>query len=184
MPSPIAHIAVGYAIYEIYKPILPEQVSKRVGLVSQLLVVTVILSLLPDLDAVPGLVLGDFNRFHNNLTHSLGCGLVVAIGVGGVAHFLNAGFLRWFVLTLVCYDLHVFMDFFTYGRGVMLLWPISPERYQAPIEIFHGLRRDYGLVTIHHVWTFVNEASFATIVILTTYTFMNSGFRRLQSGGE
>ena len=34
-----------------------------------------------------------------------------------------------FALTLACYESHVVMDYFTVGRGVMALWPWTPERF-------------------------------------------------------
>ncbi|NIV75262.1 MAG: hypothetical protein GWN37_10615, partial [Gammaproteobacteria bacterium] len=46
---------------------------------------------------------------------------------------------RAFLLTLVCYELHVLLDYLTVGRGVMLLWPLSAERFAPPIYLFYGL---------------------------------------------
>lgn len=172
MPSPLAHTAMGYVIYRIYRPRLARHATpEQVGPLPRLFLITATLSLLPDLDVVPGILLGDLNRFHNNMTHSLFFGLVIALIVGGVVRLRQkTGFVNWFLITLLCYEFHVIMDYFTVGRGVMILWPFSPERYEPAIMLFYGLHRSDGLITIRHLWTLITEAGFALLV----YVLVNS----------
>ncbi len=159
MPSPIAHVATGYVVYRLARrgsdeP--PALLHPRLP-IPALLVATIFLSLAPDLDSALGLLLGDFGRYHNNLSHSLAFGVLVALAAGGLAHFLGAGFGRGFGLALVCYELHVVMDYFTWGRGVMILWPASPERYSPPLLLFHGVHWSKGWLTWSHLWTVGSE---------------------------
>jgi membrane-bound metal-dependent hydrolase YbcI (DUF457 family) len=111
MPSPIAHVAAGYVIYKVYTRRYPEKVRERIGPVPRLLAVTIGLSLLPDFDFIPGLIVNDLSRYHNHFSHSFFFGLVVALGVGLIVWLTNQStFTFWLFLTLICYQLHVLMD--------------------------------------------------------------------------
>jgi len=165
MPSPIIHTTVGYVIYRIFKPATPEEGSRLARSLRPLLLAAVGLSLLPDVDTLVGILTGDMGRFHNNATHSLVFGLAIALGVGSVAWLRQrSGFLRWFVVGLLSYELHVIMDFATVGRGVMALWPFSLDRYESPVKLFYGLHWSDGLLSARHAWTLVTELGFVALV--------------------
>jgi inner membrane protein len=187
MPSPIAHIAAGYALYKICRSRLLQDTPLRVDGSVRSMAAIVGLSLLPDLDAIPGLLMGDLNRFHNNLTHSIVAGVVAALAIGGFVWLKNRdGFGRWFSLTLIAYQLHILMDFFTRGRGVMLLWPFTEERFEPAIKLFFGLQRSRGWLTIDHVWMLFNELTFAGAVLLIIYLSpkVNNYLRRLEADSD
>jgi hypothetical protein len=160
MPSPIAHAAVGAMISKVWPAEHPP--SRRLGgIVPPLLVACVVLSLLPDFDAAVGIVLGDLGRYHNNLAGSPAFGLLVAIAAGGLVRLVDpTAAKRAFLLTVVCYQGHVLMDYFTVGRGVMLLWPFTAQRFAPPIYLFYGLRWSDGLVSPHHLVTLLSELAF------------------------
>ena len=167
MPSPISHAAMGYLIYRASRSRLPEEASRYVGPLPQLLVGSVGLSLLPDVDSVVGILAGDLGKFHNNLMNSLVFGLAVAAGVGAVVWLTQrSGFKRWFVVALVSYELHVLMDFFTLGRGVMLAWPFLADRFEAPVKLFYGLHWSDGLTTPKHLVTLVTELGLVGFALL------------------
>ena len=170
MPSTIAHIATGYVIYRICRSRPLQQRGLGVEGSPKLLAVIVGLSLLPDLDAIPGLLASDLSRFHNNMTHSFLAGFVVALAIGSIVWLKNrSGFVRWFSLTLFSYQLHIVMDFFTHGRGIMLFWPLKEERYEPAVKLFYGLRYSQGWLSIDHVWMLFNELTFAGILFLILY---------------
>jgi len=174
MPSPLAHTMMGYVIYRIYRPRTPELASKRLGPIPLLLLLTTSLSMLPDLDSVAGVLMGDFGRFHNNMTHSLLIGLVVALGVGFIGWLKpHYGFFRWFTITLLCYDLHVMMDFFTVGRGVMAFWPLLSDRFLSPVIIFYGLHWSDGVFSIRHLWTLLSESALVLPLALTVRSLIS-----------
>ena len=183
MPSPIAHAAMGYLVYRAIRPRVPEEASAYVGPVPRLLIAAVSLSLVADLDSVPGILSGNFERFHNNFTNSLVFGLAIATAVGAVA-WLNrrAGFRRWFAIALVSYELHVLMDFFTIGRGVMLVWPFSPDRLEPPVHLFYGLRWSEGLASPRHLVTLMTELGF--VGFLGFFTYVLSRLRSPRSHGQ
>jgi membrane-bound metal-dependent hydrolase YbcI (DUF457 family) len=170
MPSPIAHTTMGYVIYKIYQARRPGQTHRRFGPLPGLLVLAAGLSLLPDVDSIAGLLLRDFGRYHNNGSHSLLIGLAVALVIGALAWWRKrSGFVYWFSLVLLCYQFHIILDFFTVGRGVMLFWPLSSARFEAPVKFFYGFHWSDGLVSTNHIWTLLNELGFAFLAVLTMH---------------
>lgn len=133
-----------------------------------LVVAAAVLSLLPDLDCVVGVAAGDFGRFHNNITHSFAFGAVVSLLVAVVlvsAVGKGTG-PAWFLFAFTCYGLHVVMDYFTAGRGVMALWPFMSDRFGSPVCLFKGVKWATGLWSSQHLLTILNELLFVAALIL------------------
>jgi inner membrane protein len=161
MPSPIVHLAAGYAVY---RTVTHVNATPRPDVV--VLGAALGLSLLPDLDSVLGILLGDFGRYHNSQSHSLILGAVVAVLAGLIA--AAAGLRRpvlWFGLTLACYELHIVLDYFTWGRGVMAWWPLTPERFSSPVRLFYGLHWSEGFVSVRHLVTLATEVPVAALTL-------------------
>ncbi|MCB0165119.1 MAG: metal-dependent hydrolase [Anaerolineae bacterium] len=186
MPSPIAHVAVGYAIYRLYQPHAPKPLLQKIGFVPGLLLLTAGLSLLPDLDAIPGILFGHFGRFHNNISHSFIIGVLVAVGIGGAAAIRQRrNFWPWFLVTLLCYEFHVLMDLYTVGgRGVLAFWPLYPERLDPAPKLFFGLRWSEGLISAQHLWTLSSELIFALLVGLATQLIVKRKGAHQQPGSS
>ncbi len=128
------------------------------------------LSLIPDIDSVFGILVGDLRQFHNNLIHSLIMGCVVALNIGAVAFLKQrAGFVTWFLFSLLCYDLHLIMDYFTVGRGVMLVWPFSSSRFSSPVTLFYGVRWSDGWISLRHLWTIGTELIFILVMMILVH---------------
>jgi inner membrane protein len=175
MPSPLAHTAAGIAIWSLLRGRLAP------GRVWHALAVLLFFSLLPDADALPGIAFGDLSRYHNNLTHSVAAGLATAALAGCAARAAKsprAG--MWFWIALLAYLLHVLMDFFTVGRGVMLAWPLSAERFLAPSPVFLGLRWSHSPLDPVHLRTLANEMCFVLALALAVWWVER---RRRQAGG-
>ena len=185
MPSPIAHTVVGYLVYRAARERLPNYKRWHVGPLPLLLGIAVLFSVLPDVDAVFGILAGDFGRFHNNGTHSLVLAFAIALLVAGAIWFrLRKGFLSWFFICFFSYASHVLMDFFTLGgRGVMLLWPFTTNRYDSSFKLFYGVRWSNGFFAIEHLWTILTEVGFVLVVILI-FRVGSFGTRRLNSLGK
>lgn len=131
-----------------------------------LLSTSLIFSMLPDIDSVIGILAGDIGRYHNNLTHSLFFGLFVVLLFAVIGRFWWSPVLTWFMVALAAYEMHVLMDFATAGRGVMLFWPLTQERFSAPVQLFYGFHWSDGLFSVRHLWTLLTESIFAVIVVL------------------
>src|ERR1051325_9374911 len=131
MPSPIAHLSVGYAIYQGYKERLPEA-QIRVWKLPLHLIVVAGLSLLPDLDVIPAILFKDMHRFHNNLSHSVFVAIPISLLVAGLfQRIYRSNFWLWFLICMISYDLHVLADAMTAGRGVMMFWPVTDVRFAS-----------------------------------------------------
>jgi len=176
MPSPIAHLGVGYAIYRSYAHKLPEDRSRIWKFPLQPVMVAG-LSMLPDLDVFLAIIFRDMEKYHNNFSHSLLVGVPVALLVAGIFHRIyRSNFWLWFLICLLSYDLHVIMDAFTAERGVMMFWPLTQARFASPIKLFYGLQWGLGWFSIWHLWTIFTESLFSLIVIFTVNYF---GKRRI-----
>jgi inner membrane protein len=130
------------------------------------MVIIVGLSMLPDMDVIPAIIFKNMRAYHNNFSHSLLLGALVALLVAGIFHQIyRSSFRLWFLICLTSYDLHVIMDALTTERGVMLFWPLTQNRFTSPIRIFYGLQWGLGWSSIWHLWTIFTEMLFAMAVI-------------------
>ena len=69
MPSPIAHAATAYLLYETFRSHMPEEASSYVGPLPRLLITTVGLSMLADLDFLPGTTASETIYVSNHAIH-------------------------------------------------------------------------------------------------------------------
>ncbi|MCH7872409.1 MAG: metal-dependent hydrolase [Planctomycetes bacterium] len=150
MPSPVLHCAVGAAIYSLRRGSLGRKRGRLAGLI-------IIAALLPDIDFLPGLIVGDPNRFHNGPTHSI----LFAILAAGMLTWLagrQAGSaarqagpagrqrISVFILTLFAGLSHPLLDGLAVDErapfGVPIFWPVSDLRFQVEDPWFDGI--DHG----------------------------------------
>jgi inner membrane protein len=171
MPSPIAHFGAGYAIYRYYRHRLPQD-HRRFWKIPLQLVMIAGLSMLPDLDVIPAIIVRDMKAYHNNFSHSLLFAIPVAFFIAGIFHRIyKSNFWLWFLICLVSYDLHVIMDALTAERGVMMFWPLTETRFASPIKLFVGLHWGEGWLSIWHPWTILTESLFGLVVLLAIHYF-------------
>jgi inner membrane protein len=165
MPSPLTHLAAGYAVYQLARKCLPKHALGEIWKISGLFIFVAMLSILPDMDSVFGVLLQDFGSFHNQGSHSLIVGLGVAVIAAGIVRLMRkSSFWGWFLIALTAYEGHVILDYFTWGRGVMLFWPLSAERFKSPLLLFYGLHWSDGLFSLAHLVTVVTEAGLILLV--------------------
>jgi membrane-bound metal-dependent hydrolase YbcI (DUF457 family) len=166
MPSPLVHITSGHFLYRLYREKLPVRLKQVVGIPTVLLTLAGS-SLLPDLDVIPGVLLGDFRRFHNTASHSLFAGVLSAVVIASAAaRKRKDAWIAWFSASLLAYELHLFFDLFTGERGLMLFWPFASTRYIAPVKLFYGVQWGLGFFSISHLWTILSETLFLLVVLL------------------
>jgi len=165
MPSPIAHIAVGVAIGVVAKRKVDRSHPEQSGSLF-ILFVALLGAVLPDFDAFVAIALGDFGKYHNNLTHSFLFAFVACVLLTGLLSFFSQLPKRtiFFVLAFAC-TIHLLMDTASVTRGVMLFWPFTNERFVSPIPLFYGVRWSEGVFVWHHVMTLLTETIFAAVCI-------------------
>lgn len=162
MSSPIAHAAAGYAIYSAFRRKFPS--GRLLGLSSGTIwpAIIVFLCLIPDLDAIIAFILGSFERFHNNLSHSLlACAVIPLLLTPLLNIFTRLSLKTSFLLILICCYSHIIIDLFTMSRGVMLFWPFSTIRIHAPISLFVGVPWSSKLTNPFYLLMAINDLCFA-----------------------
>lgn len=127
-----AHSAAGYLAYEAVRPAgahRPALLAAAIGLANG-----------PDLDFLPGLLLGHPGAYHRGVTHTL-LGVVAvaaAVGVGGRLLGRAAGRLAAFAAAV--WSSHLVLDVFTADAvapyGVRVFWPLSDAYWMAPVSVF------------------------------------------------
>ena len=141
MATPIGHGLVGYAVFLFLKK------WKR-GLPVPLLFLAVFFAIVPDLDFLPGLFMGQPALYHQGISHSLSFAFVSGIVCGLFVRGQNRSFFPVFLLIFVACTSHLVLDFFgPDGRtpyGIPLLWPFSSTHFLSPIQLLPG---------VHHVRT-------------------------------
>jgi inner membrane protein len=165
---------------------LPEHGLRSFIRQPSLLSVLLFWTLVPDLDAIPGLLAGDLGRFHNNSTHSL----VVAAILSGIMAVILWWFTRyhlmfWFLSLFFSYASHIILDFFTYSeRGMMLLWPFDSARYESGVTLFYGVRWSEGLLSAHHLVTLVSELAIFGLVMAVLWVWGKRKSQLSRCGSE
>ena len=175
MPSPVGHSLMGYVIYGA-----TEGISERNWTTRALYLFA---ANAPDLDFLPGLVVGDLPRYHHGPSHSVG----FAILFGIVASLLMSRRLYSFIVASSLYFSHVVLDYLVQDPsppyGVPLLWPLSYEYHMAPFAFFP--RFDYlagstdsmvaTIFSLHNLSTIVTE-----IVLLSSLLLLLGVWTRIQ----
>jgi len=92
----------------------------------------------PDLDFIPGALMGTPNLYHHGISHSIGVGFLFALTAGILIH-LKTGKRLWpeFLFIYALYASHLILDLISLdGRppfGIPILWPFSDHYFMIPI---------------------------------------------------
>lgn len=166
---------MGYALHETLQRDEKERSWK-------MLLLFVVLANLPDLDFLPGLLMGDPNKFHHHYwSHSFGAAVVVGAMFALAITCLRParGFWFYFALCSGIYFSHVALDFFSHDTsapyGVAIFWPFSAVYVTSPQPIFMSVHKAgqsdtffQNLFVMHNFWAVVWElVVFVPIVIAT-----------------
>jgi inner membrane protein len=167
MPSTVGHSLMSYIIYRA--------TARPVGTPSGWLIsLYVFAANAPDLDFVPGLLVGDLSRFHHGPSHSVG--FAVFFGIVSSLFFTRRRYA--FLIASSLYLSHVILDFLVQDpsppHGVPLFWPFSNEYYMAPFAFFP--RFDYmsssekpllsPIFSFHNLLTVLIEAALLVPVLM------------------
>ncbi len=131
MPLPILHSYAGYAIYKG-----SQKQSRQSGF--KWLVFLMILANLPDLDFLPGVLLGHASHFHRGVSHSLGFAVLAAFASAlALKVFCRKPFKKMLGVCFVACFSHAVLDSFT-GSSRAIFWPLPFSGFSA----FSGLHMD------------------------------------------
>lgn len=154
MATPVGHFLIGLSITQVFAR---SPIERRRGL----WLATV--ACVPDLDVLPGLVVGNMAQFHHGASHSLAVAAIFAI-----AGSLLLGRKEWkyslelLLLFFLLYASHAILDFFTFDRappyGVPLFWPWIRESYQSGWPLLpHVQHTAAPLASVHNLLLMIQE---------------------------
>src|SRR5919109_37383 len=129
MPSPVGHSLTGYLIYRV----AAKDAEDRWWTFALYLAA----ANAPDLDFIPGLLMGNPGRYHHGPSHSVGFAILFGLALSlTMALFKRGDGMRNLTVFFSLYFSHVLLDYVgtdtSFPYGVPLLWPLSHEYYIAP----------------------------------------------------
>lgn len=151
MPSPVAHSLAGVAIVGVARYLRASRrvQQPRVIGVPMLLVLMMAAANAPDLDFVPGVLVGYPDWLHRGISHSLGAALLfggLSGAIAAVGRLQTPGLIG--VLMALAYASHLLLDMFSPDpmrfNGVPLFWPLSEQHFVLPAQVFLDIRRAPG----------------------------------------
>ncbi len=167
MCSPVGHSLAGYALY-----LACNKNCKLIGNWNKI-ILYISAANAPDLDFIPGIFLGDANRFHHGISHTLGFSLLFALCMYMIPRFRA---IKYFAIFFSLYFGHVVIDFLTADSstpfGVMLFWPFTQRYFISSFSLFSDIHHLFlsDLFDLHNVKAMVWEAVFfLSIIALLTF---------------
>ena len=162
MCSPVGHGLAAYAVS--WRPSRAQRFNPAVWLPALW-----ILSVLPDFDFLPGLLIGHPNLYHQGWTHSLAfCAgvaalIAAALALSGKPYAMKAGGLCLLVLIS-----HLVLDCLSKDRmppyGLQVFWPFSRRHVSSPVTFFLDVNKGLSnrtfllrLFTVHNARTILVE---------------------------
>ena len=143
MSTPLGHSLAGAAVGLL----LARGVDPRRAAVAGAAV-----AIAPDLDFIPGLLIGDPGRFHHAVSHSV----IAAVVVAAAAGVATRRWARWALLVFLAYCTHLALDYLTVDdsepHGIPLLWPLSPRTFVAADPPFERvLHSNISVLNLHNL---------------------------------
>jgi membrane-bound metal-dependent hydrolase YbcI (DUF457 family) len=164
MPSPIAHTAVGLALW----PLLPGDGVRALSRGQRIALVGGVVFMLngPDVDIIAGMTFGAHAFAHHpSVTHSFAAAVVMAGIFAAGARLLTAlPFARLWLVGFLAWSSHVVLDACTGGKGVPMFWPLTGEQMALPIALFYGVRHSQPWAVDLHAITVISELPFVLLM--------------------
>jgi len=154
MPTPLAHGIAGSAVAR----------TVRCNWRSwRFIALAFVIASLPDLDFIPGMMVGDAGAVHRRATHSLFAAVAVSLPVAALLGRYGSRWLdrtafggiskprlgAWYVFVAPIYASHLLLDLVSLdtveNSGLQLWWPFSNAYVTAPLPLPAGLRAFFDL---------------------------------------
>jgi len=134
MSSPVGHSLAGYFLYCFRVKSLSFKKDRL------LFTLALLAANAPDLDFLPGLIVGKPNLYHHGISHSLGFALIVSLLLAwGVGCFKKYDFSKNWLFFLGAYCSHLVLDYFSIDSrppiGIPLFWPLNRHYLISPHPI-------------------------------------------------
>lgn len=145
----------------------------------------------PDLDFIPGIIMGKPNLYHHGISHSIGMGLFCAMIVAIIFNrIFSTPFLKEYLLAFSLYGSHLVLDLISYdGRppfGIPFFWPFSDGYFMIPIlpPVKHS-KLDHATIvqfltdvfSVHNLYVIALEFTFTLpFVVILAWLFRKKGY--------
>ena len=146
MPTPIAHSAVGLAVYLSLPTKFKNALSTRKKVI--FVFCAIALALFPDFDFLPGIAIGHPGQFHHGPSHSLVAALFSASCFSLLASQLctDVPLIKFWPPFATASLSHPLLDALAADRsppfGIPFLWPFSSTFYISPFPFFGDVARN------------------------------------------
>ena len=131
MPSPVGHTLFGLAFARASN--VPLAGNRWLAIV-----VVALLANLPDLDFLPGYLLGEPTMYHRSLSHTLVAALAAGVLTALVYRALGREILPYLTVGAVLFASHLLLDVTT-EPGIPMFWPLIDARVQTSWSVFMEL---------------------------------------------
>jgi membrane-bound metal-dependent hydrolase YbcI (DUF457 family) len=182
VPSPLAHSLAGLALAGFAQHLSrqPAALTSRGDRGRFFLLVGALAcaASAPDLDFVPGILMGNPDWLHRGRSHSLFAAAICGITAYGIGRLVRQeGAASFGVLMGLAYATHVFLDMFSPDplqfNGVPAFWPLSERHFVLPAAVFLPISRDpssgnflASLWSLHNVFAVLREALIMGAVVM------------------
>ena len=180
MPSPLGHSLMGYIICEAANR--PSTAHRW-----KLIPLCLFAANAPDLDFLPGLIIGQPGRYHHGPSHSI----AFALFFGAVAAALFSRRIYAFGMGFSLYLSHVLLDYLVQDPsapfGVPLFWPVRDSYHMAPFAFYRPFHYPVSFMepVISTIFSLHNLATIITeIIFLMPLLILLSWYKRSLAGSS
>jgi inner membrane protein len=167
MATPVGHYLLGLSVTQL---LARNSDERRQGLW------LATIACVPDLDVIPGLLVGKLNQFHHGASHSFFAAALFSLVGVWVFRWWGWKFSgRLLLLLFLLYASHNVLDTLCIDTGppfgVPLLWPWSQETYQSPWLLLPDVHHTIApLLSTHNVLLAIQE----TLIFLPLAGFIHT----------
>jgi membrane-bound metal-dependent hydrolase YbcI (DUF457 family) len=134
VPTPVGHTLAGITVALVAQ-------RPRYFRPALFAAAVILIANLPDVDFIPGYLLGDAGRFHWRATHSICAALMAGLGTGLLFWKWRRDFWLPALIVTIAWLSHVLLDLLfgpVHGDpfGLQLFWPFSHRRVMLPWSVF------------------------------------------------
>lgn len=149
MASPIGHLLAGQLAYRAGSALTSRKRATLAGLCA-------FAAIAPDLDFLPGILLGHPALYHQGASHSLAAAALFTLILALVYARGPRGLPSIWPPLFLAYASHLLLDLFGPDRrppyGIPLFWPFSGTAYLSPVRIFLGFHHAGSTGASVHQW--------------------------------
>lgn len=184
MSSPFGHSIAGYLIYSCKSKNLRPQNYRE-------LLLFIFVANVPDLDFLPGIIIGTPNLYHHGISHSLGFAFIVSLLLTQIVQFSSkhTKFKTNFLYFFGTYSSHLFLDYISVDArpplGIPIFWPLTNEYFICPYPILPPVshaQSDYAgtaevfsqIFSIHNLHVIMIELTITIPFFLLLFIYLKS----------